>query len=186
MWRTNLLEKTGEDWRQEEKGTTEDEMVGWHHRLNGHEFEQAPGDDEGQGSLACCSPWGHKESDATEWLNLSSKESACQFRRHGFDPWSGKIPHAAGQLSLCATTIDPVLWSLGAATAEAQVPESPCSMIREPTTMRSTQRATGEQSLLAATRESPGSSEDSAQPKINKQNYFLKWNSSLKPKHITN
>ena len=51
----------GKDGRQEEKGTTEDEMVGWHHRLNGHEFEQAPGDGEGQGSLACCSPWGRKE-----------------------------------------------------------------------------------------------------------------------------
>ena len=48
---------------------TEDEMVGWHHRLNGHEFEQAPGDGEGQGGLACCSPWGHKESDMTEQLN---------------------------------------------------------------------------------------------------------------------
>ena len=48
---------------------TEDEMVGWHHRLNGHEFEQAPGDGEGQRSLACCSPWGHKESDTTERLN---------------------------------------------------------------------------------------------------------------------
>ena len=45
---------------------TEDEMVGWHHQLNGHEFEQALGDSEGQGSLACCSPWGHKESDMTE------------------------------------------------------------------------------------------------------------------------
>ena len=45
---------------------TEDEMVGWHHRLDGHEFEQAPGDAEGQGSLACCSSWGHKESDTTE------------------------------------------------------------------------------------------------------------------------
>ena len=45
---------------------TEDEMVGWHHRLNGHEFEQDPGDGEGQGSLACCSPWGRKESDTTE------------------------------------------------------------------------------------------------------------------------
>ena len=44
-------------------------MIGWHHRLNGHEFEQAPGDSEGQGSLVCCSPWGHKESDTTEWLN---------------------------------------------------------------------------------------------------------------------
>ena len=58
MWRTDSLEKTnaGEDWRQEEKGMTEDEMVGWHHQLNGHEFEQAPGVGEGQGSLACCSP----------------------------------------------------------------------------------------------------------------------------------
>ena len=44
-------------------------MVGWHHRLNGHEFEQAPGDGEGQGDLVCCSPWGHKESDVTERLN---------------------------------------------------------------------------------------------------------------------
>ena len=59
----------GKDWRQEEKEMTEDEMVGWHHQLNGHEFEQAPGDGEGQGSLECCSPWGHKESDATEQLN---------------------------------------------------------------------------------------------------------------------
>ena len=56
-------------WRQEEKGIMEYEMVGWHHRLNGHEFEQALGDGEGQGSLACCSPWGRKESDMTEWLN---------------------------------------------------------------------------------------------------------------------
>ena len=57
----------GKDWGQEEKGTTEDEMVGWHHWLNGH--EQVQGDSEGQGSLAYCSPWGHKESDMTEWLN---------------------------------------------------------------------------------------------------------------------
>ena len=55
-------------WRQEEKGMTEDKMVGWHHRLNGHEFEQVPGDGEGQGSLACWCPWG-KESDMTECLN---------------------------------------------------------------------------------------------------------------------
>ena len=48
---------SGKDWRQE-KGTTEDEMIGWHHWLNGHEFEKAPGDGEGQGSLGCCSPWG--------------------------------------------------------------------------------------------------------------------------------
>ena len=59
----------GKDWRQEEKGTKEDEMVEWHHWLDGHEFEQTPGDDEGQGSLSCCSPWGRKESDMTEWLD---------------------------------------------------------------------------------------------------------------------
>ena len=56
------------DWRQEKKGTTEDEMVGWHHWLDGHEFEQALGDGDEQGSLVCCSPWGHKESDMTERL----------------------------------------------------------------------------------------------------------------------
>ena len=63
----------GKDWRQEEKGMTEDEMVEWHHRLNGHEFEQAPGDGEGQGSLECCSPWDCKESDMAERLNNNNK-----------------------------------------------------------------------------------------------------------------
>jgi len=59
----------GKNWRQEEKGMTEDANVGWHHWFNGHEFEQDPGDGEGQGDLACCSPWGLKESDTTERLN---------------------------------------------------------------------------------------------------------------------
>ena len=59
----------GKDWRQDKKGTTEDEMVGWHHWLDGHEFDQALGVGDGQRSLACCSPWDHKESDMTEWLN---------------------------------------------------------------------------------------------------------------------
>ena len=59
----------GENWRQEEKGMTEDKVVGWHHRFEGHEFEQAPGVGDGQGSLVCCSPWGHKDSDMTEQLN---------------------------------------------------------------------------------------------------------------------
>ena len=54
------------DWGQEEKGTTED---GWHHRLDGHEFEQTPGVGDGQGGLACCNSWGRKELDMTEWLN---------------------------------------------------------------------------------------------------------------------
>ena len=71
MQRTDSLEKTpdaGEDWRQE-KGMTEDEMVGWHHWLDGHEFEQASGVGDGQGSLTCCSPWDRKELDTTEQLN---------------------------------------------------------------------------------------------------------------------
>ena len=63
----------GKDWGQEEKGMTEDEMVGWHHQLNGHEFEQALGDGEGQGSLACCSPGGLKESDMIKQLNNNNK-----------------------------------------------------------------------------------------------------------------
>ena len=62
----------GKDWGQEEKEATEDEMVGWHHRLNGYEFEQTLGDSEGQGSLECCSPWGHKELDMTKRLNNSN------------------------------------------------------------------------------------------------------------------
>ena len=59
----------GKDWRQEEKGMTEDEMVGWHHRLNGHGFWWTPGVDDRQGGLACCIPWGCKESDTTDQLS---------------------------------------------------------------------------------------------------------------------
>ena len=69
---------TGKDWRQEEKGMTEDEMFGWHHRLNVHEFEQALGDGDGQGSVVCCSPWGHKESVTTEQLNNNNNRRALQ------------------------------------------------------------------------------------------------------------
>ena len=78
MWSANSFEKTlmlGKEaggrrrWRQKEKGTTEDEMVRWHHRLNGHGFGWTPGVGDGQGGLACCDSWGHKESDATERLN---------------------------------------------------------------------------------------------------------------------
>ena len=70
----------GKDWRQEEKGVTEDEIFGWHHWLNGHEFEQTLGDSEGQGSLACCSPRGRKESDTTERLNNNIKLSKLLFQ----------------------------------------------------------------------------------------------------------
>ena len=68
-WLTGKDPDAGKHWRQEEKGTTEKNMAGWHHWLDGHEFEQAPGVGDGQGSLACCSPWGYKELDMTEWLN---------------------------------------------------------------------------------------------------------------------
>ena len=68
-WLTGKDPDAGKDWGQEEKGTTEDEMIGWHHRLNGHEFESTLGVGDGQGSLACYSPWGCKESDMTEQLN---------------------------------------------------------------------------------------------------------------------
>ena len=67
-WLTGKDPDAGKDWRQEEKGMTADEMVGWHHRLNGHEFEQAPGDSEGQGSLVCCSPWVAKNrTQLSDW-----------------------------------------------------------------------------------------------------------------------
>ena len=70
IWRDS---DAGKDWRQEEKGMTEDEIIGWHHWLNEHEFGQTLGVGDGQGGLACCSPWDCKESDMTEWLSLSIK-----------------------------------------------------------------------------------------------------------------
>ena len=77
MWMKSwLIQKdpdAGKDWGQEEKGVTEDEMVGLHHRLNGHEFEQILGGGDGQGGLVCCSPWGCEESDMTERLNNNNK-----------------------------------------------------------------------------------------------------------------
>ena len=75
-WLTGKDPDAGKDWRQEEKGTTEDEMVGWHHWLDGHELEQAPGVGDGQGSLVCCSPWGGKELYMTEWPNWSFKSKS--------------------------------------------------------------------------------------------------------------
>ena len=69
----NWLPDAGKNWKQEEKRTTEDEIVEWHHWLN--EFEQIPGVGGGQGGLACCSPWDHKESDTTEQLNWTELNS---------------------------------------------------------------------------------------------------------------
>ena len=68
----------GKDWRQKEKGATGDEMVGWHHQFNRHELGQTPGDGEEQGSLACCSPWGHKELDMTWQLNNNEVHNSVE------------------------------------------------------------------------------------------------------------
>ena len=84
-WKSQLIRKdadAGKEWRQEEKGVTEDELVGWHHWLNGHEFEQTLGDSEGQRSLACCSPWGCKELDMAERLNSNGSLYLCWNFQH--------------------------------------------------------------------------------------------------------
>ena len=95
--------------RQEEKWMTEDEMVGWHHLLDGHEFEQALGVGNGQGSLVCCSPWYHKESDTTDWTKylgwenrniVAQRISQVQPRRW----WQGELARPSGPCSLKVVT----------------------------------------------------------------------------------
>ena len=86
-WLSGKDPDAGKDWGQEQKGVTEDEMAGWHHWLNGHESDQTPGDTEGQGSLACCSPWVHKESDTTLWLNNNILVWQSLYSTHFFT-WS--------------------------------------------------------------------------------------------------
>ena len=82
----------GKDWRREEKGVTEDKTVRWHHWLNGHEFEQALGIGDGQGSLACCSPWGCKELDTTEQLNRTELPLlGMYFTTHQSSPWASHL-----------------------------------------------------------------------------------------------
>ena len=78
-WLIGKDSDAGRDWRQEEEGMTEDEMAGWHHRLDGLEFEWTPGEGDGQGGLACCDSWDHKESDTTEWLNWTELNSSSGF-----------------------------------------------------------------------------------------------------------
>ena len=74
-WLIGKDSDAGRDWGQEEKGTTEDEMAGWYHRLDGYEFEWTPGVGDGQGGLACCNSWHHKESDTTEQLNWTNRRN---------------------------------------------------------------------------------------------------------------
>jgi len=73
-WLIGKDSDAGKDWGQEEKGMTEDEMAGWHHRLEGHEFEWTPGVGDGQRGLVCCNSWGHKESNTTEQLNWTESK----------------------------------------------------------------------------------------------------------------
>ena len=87
-WLIGKDSDAGRDWGQEEKGTTEDEMAGWHHQLNGHGFGWTLGVGDGQGGLACCGSWGHKESDTAERLNWTK---CRRLRRHWFNPWIRKI-----------------------------------------------------------------------------------------------
>ena len=77
-WLIGKDSDAGRDWGQEEKGMTEDEVAGWHHRLNGHEFEWTPGVGDGQGGLLCCNPWGRKELDMTERLNWTENVETTQ------------------------------------------------------------------------------------------------------------
>ena len=79
-WLNGKNPDAGKDWRQEEKRMTEDEMVGWHHQLDGHQFEQTPEAGDGQGCLACCSPWGCKQLDMNEWLNWADGFLTVQSR----------------------------------------------------------------------------------------------------------
>ena len=82
-WLIGKDSDAGRDWRQEEKGTTENEMAGWHHQLDGHEFEWTLRVGDGQGGLACCDSWGHKESDTTEWLNWTELKPLKWFPNKG-------------------------------------------------------------------------------------------------------
>ena len=84
IWKDPVI---GKDWRQEEKGMTEDEMVAWHHQLDGHESDWALGVGDRQGSLACCSPWGHKELDTTEWLNWTDSGTVTFLIERHLSQW---------------------------------------------------------------------------------------------------
>ena len=101
---TGKVPDAGKDWGQKEKRASEDEMAGRHHQCNEHELGQIPGDGEGQRGLACCSPWGHKESDTTERLNWTegNQKKGCILvnnNEHGFIifPWCWERSRAEGE-----------------------------------------------------------------------------------------
>ena len=102
MWRVDSLEKThaGRDWGEEEKGTTEDEMAGWHHRFDGRGFGWTLGIGDGQGGLVCCNSWGHKESDTTEQLNWTERISTIS--NDNFTWWTLKTWIQISMLIFCS------------------------------------------------------------------------------------
>ena len=113
----------GKDWGQEEKGMTGDEMVGWHHRLDGHGFGWTLGVGDGQGGLAYCDSWGRKESDATElnWTEGSDgKESACNVGDLGLIPGLGRSPGVGHGNSLQYSCLDRGVWGLQSMVSQSQ------------------------------------------------------------------
>ena len=98
-WLIGKDSDTGRDWGQEEKGTTEDEMAGWHHWLDGHESWWIPGAGDGQGGLACCDSWGHKESDMTERLIWSDLMGFSRPEYWSGLPFPSPVDHIVLELS---------------------------------------------------------------------------------------
>ena len=147
QWVGSSDANAGKDWGQKQKGPTEDEMVGWHRWHNRHEFGQIPRDSEGQGSLACCSPWGCKELDATEWPN-----NKCTCTTGAFSPvdFRGGGVATGGQTSQEVTTTK--LWHLN---SEAHLPTKkkilPYNSVMTFLVARVSQPATVESAALTVT-----------------------------------
>ena len=112
----------GKDWGQEEKGMTEEEMVGWHHRLSGHGFGWTPGVGDGQGGLACCSSWGHKESDMTEQLNWTDAHLCVYYS----SAWA--VVFKAPQVMF--VWLESLMWSLGIGIINHWLCNTPVSEFR--------------------------------------------------------
>ena len=104
-WLIGKDSDAGRDWRQEEKGTTEDEMAGWHHWLDGRESGWTPGVGDGQRGLECCNSWGHKESDMTEWLNWTelnwTQKEHWRGREQPGELWSHRSSERSGDGLTC-------------------------------------------------------------------------------------
>ena len=120
-WLTGKNSDAGRDWGQEEKGMTEDEMAGWHYRLDGREFEWTPGVGDGQGGLACCDSWGRKESDTTErldWTELNSLNVSLEYHTEVFwEHWS----QITNDKSLTWLTVQTHMWKVWEGGIEKEI-----------------------------------------------------------------